>query len=129
MTAVSIEELLAKSGPANERAAALMVVTLDEAAVIGIFPYRKPRARRAPGLENYGIGFGLRSDPFEKIEYQCVDRIGHGSLRGCVGGVGCFASGRAPHSFQIVPAAAGWKQGFENRVENRNALDRRFFVN
>lgn len=87
MTAVSIEELLAKSGPANERAAALMVVTLDEAAVIGIFPYGKPRARRAPGLENHGIGFGLRSDAFEKIEYQCVDRIGQRSLRGCVGGI------------------------------------------
>jgi hypothetical protein len=83
--AVAVEELLPKSGPANERAAPFMIVTLDEAAVIGIFPYGKAGARRAPGLENHRIGPRLRSDPFEEIEYQCVDRIGQGSLQGCEG--------------------------------------------
>ena len=52
-------------------------MVLDEAALIGLFSYRQPRARCVPSLNDFPIGSLLRTDPFEEIEDQSAERICH----------------------------------------------------
>jgi hypothetical protein len=43
------------SGHRDESSASWFMVMLDEASFIGVFPYRKARARRPPGLDYLGV--------------------------------------------------------------------------
>jgi hypothetical protein len=45
-----------------------------QSAVHGVFPYCETRARRAPGVDDLGIGAGLAADPFDEVENQCFRR-------------------------------------------------------
>jgi hypothetical protein len=71
-TAMLRQEISSQRREANEGAASLIVKSLDEAVIIGIFPNGQPRTRRAPGIHDFRIGLGLRADPVEQIEDQCV---------------------------------------------------------
>lgn len=67
----------------DDGSAPLLISTLHEAALIGILPDGKARARRPPRVDDFGVGSRLRADPFQKIENQGVDGVGHGVLRCC----------------------------------------------
>jgi hypothetical protein len=53
----------------------------DEAAVDCLFPNREPRARRAPGVHDLGVGSRLGCHPFDKVKDQriksCIPRRLH----------------------------------------------------
>src|SRR5262249_31337060 len=55
----------------------LAMLTLDETTVVGVLPHGKARARAAPGVHDFGVRSRLGTDPFEKVEYQGVDEVGH----------------------------------------------------
>jgi len=47
----------------------------DEASVVCFFPYRQPRARRSPGVENFGIRTRMIPNPFQQVKDQRLDRV------------------------------------------------------
>jgi hypothetical protein len=50
-------------------------LTVDEATLLSGLPNRQAWARRAPGLEDFGVGAWARADPFEEIEDEGVDSV------------------------------------------------------
>jgi hypothetical protein len=48
-----------------------------EAAIVGVFPDREFGTGGAPGVHDFCIRPASGADPFEKIEDQAVDRVGH----------------------------------------------------
>ena len=60
------------NGHRDESSASWFIVMLDEASFIGVFPYRKARAGRPPGLDNLGVRPRVRTDPFKQVEDQSV---------------------------------------------------------
>ena len=63
----------------DERAVSGSATARNKTAVVGVFPHRKTRARRAPRLEHVGVRAGLGAHPLEEIEDQGLDVVGHGS--------------------------------------------------
>jgi hypothetical protein len=61
----------------DERALSANTTARNEAAVVGVFPHRKTRARRPPRLEHLGVGARFGAHPLEEIKDQCVDGVGH----------------------------------------------------
>ena len=80
MRAMAVEEFSSSCRHGNAGPEALVMVLLDEAAFIGIFPYRKTGARGAPCVHDFCIRPRLRADPFEKVEYQSVYGVGQNGL-------------------------------------------------
>ena len=78
MRAMRFKELPPERRYGDKGSAALLILTLHEASVIGILPNGKARARRAPCVDDFRVGSWLRTDPFEKIENQRVYGIGQG---------------------------------------------------
>ena len=64
----------------NAGAAFRCRLTVDEATLLSGLPNRQAWARRPPGVEDFGVGAGARTDPFEEIEDQVVDSVGHDGL-------------------------------------------------
>lgn len=64
----------------DERSASWLMVMLNEASFVGVFPYRKARARRPPGLDYLGVRPRVRTNPFKQVEDQSVYGVRHGSL-------------------------------------------------
>jgi hypothetical protein len=54
------------------------MVILDVATFIGLFPNGESGTGRAPSLHDLSIRPGFGTDPFEEIEDESVNRIGHG---------------------------------------------------
>ncbi len=50
---------------------------LDEAPVVGVLPHGEARARRPPRLHDLVVGARTGPQPFEEIEDQAVDGVGH----------------------------------------------------
>src|SRR5262249_48995383 len=71
------EEFPSERTHRDEASAALQPVALDEASFIRIFPHRKTGTGGAPRVHDLGIRPAPGADPFEKIEDQKVDRVGH----------------------------------------------------
>src|SRR5713226_983550 len=68
------------SGHRDESSASWLMVMLDEASFVGVFPYRQARARRPPGLDYLVVRPRVRTDPFKQVEDQSVYGVRHGSL-------------------------------------------------
>lgn len=66
------EELATSRGRHHKHARSRGGFRYDEAAVDCLFPDRKPRARRAPGVHNLGVGARLARHPFDKVKDQRV---------------------------------------------------------
>jgi hypothetical protein len=62
----------------DERALSGSATARHETAVAGVFPHRKTRARRPPRLEHVGVRAGFGPHPFQEVEDQGVDVVGHG---------------------------------------------------
>jgi hypothetical protein len=56
------------------------MVMLDEASLIGLFPYRKARARRSPRFDYFGVWTKVRTDPLKQVEDQSVYGGRHSNL-------------------------------------------------
>ena len=52
----------------------------DETMFLSGLPNWQARTRRAPGLEDFAVGTWARADPFEEIEGEGVDGVGHDGL-------------------------------------------------
>ena len=52
-------------------------LTVDEATLLSGLPNRQAWARRPPGLEDFGVRAWARTGPFQEIEDEGVDSIGH----------------------------------------------------
>jgi hypothetical protein len=59
---------------------AVLIVTLDETAFIGFLPDRKVGTRGTPDLHDLGISPRTRTDPFEEVQDQGFDGVGHSHL-------------------------------------------------
>ena len=55
-------------------------LTVDEPTLLSSLPNRQAWARRPPGLKDLGVGARARADPFEEIEDEGVDSVGHDGL-------------------------------------------------
>jgi hypothetical protein len=64
-------------GNRNSGAAFRCRLAGNEATFLSGFPNRQARTRRPPGLEDFAIGAWARADPFEEIEDEGVDSVGH----------------------------------------------------
>jgi len=53
------------------------LVMVDEAPFVRFLPDGKPGAGGPPGRNDLGIRSRRRPDPFEEVENQCFDGIGH----------------------------------------------------
>ncbi|MBI3757273.1 MAG: hypothetical protein HY267_04780 [Deltaproteobacteria bacterium] len=60
------------SGHRDQSSASWLMVMLDEASFVGVFPYRQARARRPPGLDYLSVRPRVRTDPFKQVEDQSV---------------------------------------------------------
>jgi hypothetical protein len=67
-------------GNRNSGAAFRCRLAGNEATFLSGFPNRQARTRRPPGLEDFAIGAWARADPFEEIEDEGVDSVGHDGL-------------------------------------------------
>jgi hypothetical protein len=67
-------------GNGNAGAAFRRRLTVNEATLLSGLPNRQAWARRPPGLKDFGVGPWLRADPFEEIEDEGVDSVGHDGL-------------------------------------------------
>jgi len=52
----------------------------DETMLLSGLPDRQARTRRPPGVEDFTVGTWAWADPFEEIEDEGVDGVGHGRL-------------------------------------------------
>jgi hypothetical protein len=55
-------------------------LTVNEATLLSGLSNRQAWARRPPGLKDFGVGPWVRADPFEEIEDEGVDSVGHDGL-------------------------------------------------
>jgi hypothetical protein len=78
-------------GNRNAGAAFWCRLTVNEATLLSGLPNRQAWARRPPGLKDFGVGAWVRADPFEEIEDEGVDSVGHDGLshRCAASGVSC----------------------------------------
>ena len=67
-------------GNRNAGAAFRYRLTVDEAALLSGLPNRQAWARRPRCLEDFGVRAWARADPFEEIEDEGVDSVGHDGL-------------------------------------------------
>jgi hypothetical protein len=67
-------------GNGNADAAFRCRLTVNEATLLSGLPNRQAWARRPPGLKDFGVGPWVRADPFEEIEDEGVDSVGHDGL-------------------------------------------------
>ena len=51
------------------------MLTRRETAIDRVFPYREPRTRRAPDVDDIGMRTRLAIDPFKQIENQWVEIV------------------------------------------------------
>jgi hypothetical protein len=72
------EELPTEATHGDQAPGALAAVTLDEAPLVGVFPHRKTGTGSPPRIHDIGIPLPEWTEPFEEIEDQGVDRVGHG---------------------------------------------------
>jgi len=84
MRPMPFEKLPPEWRQGDDGSAPLLISTLHEAALIGILPNGKTRARRPPRVDDFGVGSRLRADPFQKIENQSVYGVGHGYSDGAL---------------------------------------------
>jgi hypothetical protein len=71
-----LREMLAPKGShGNDRSDALLVMTGDEALLIGILPDWESGTRGAPGSHDLRVRLRLGPNPFEEIEDQGADGI------------------------------------------------------
>ena len=52
----------------------------DETTLLSGLPNRQARTRRPPGVQHLAVGTWARADPFEEIEDEGVDGVGHDGL-------------------------------------------------
>ena len=52
----------------------------DEPTLLSGLPNRQARTRRPPGVQHLAVGTWARADPFEEIEDEGVDGVGHDGL-------------------------------------------------
>ena len=52
----------------------------DETMFLSGLPNRQARTRRPPGVEDFAVGTWAWADPFEEIEDEGVDGVGHDGL-------------------------------------------------
>jgi hypothetical protein len=67
-------------GNGNAGAAVRCRLTVNEATLLSGLPNRQAWARRPPGRKDFGVGPWVRADPFEEIEDEGVDSVGHDGL-------------------------------------------------
>ena len=67
-------------GNGNAGAAFRCRLTVNEATLLRGLPNRQAWARRPPGLKDFCVGPWVRADPFEEIEDEGVNGVGHDGL-------------------------------------------------
>ncbi len=91
-TAVLTQVLRPRGGHRDECTASRLMMTRDEASVVGVLPHRQARARRPPRVEHLGVGAGVGTHPLEEVEDQGVAGIGQSGTRGLAHAGQCVAS-------------------------------------
>jgi hypothetical protein len=76
-TAIGAQEPVSQGGGYDHCAAALHGFAREISTVNGIFPNSQPRTRGSPSLDHFGIGPRLLCDPFDKVQHQTVETVGH----------------------------------------------------
>lgn len=64
-------------GHRDERASSRRAMTRDETTVVDAFPNGQPRTRRPPRIDNVGVRAGVGAHPFEEVDNEGVDGVGH----------------------------------------------------
>jgi hypothetical protein len=54
-----------------------LVPTRDKSTVVGVLPHRQARTRCSPRIKNLGVRAPIGSDPFQEVEDQSFNRVGH----------------------------------------------------
>ena len=72
--------LCPRVGNRNAGAAFRRRLAGDETTLLSGLPNRQARTRRPPGVEDFTVGTWARADPFEEIEDEGVDGVGHDGL-------------------------------------------------
>ena len=67
-------------GQADHHLASRAMLPRGKSAIDGVFPHRQARARRAPGVDDVGIGSRLARNPFQQVEDQRIEIEFHGML-------------------------------------------------
>jgi hypothetical protein len=80
LAAMLAQVLCPGGGNRNAGAAFRCRLARDEATLLSGLPNRQARTRRPPGLENLAVGAWARADPFEEIDDEGVDTLGHDGL-------------------------------------------------
>ena len=80
-SAAMLAQVLRPGGGNGDAGAAFRCrLTVNEATLLSGLPNRQAWARRPPGLKDFGVGPWVRADPFEEIEDEGVDSVGHDGL-------------------------------------------------
>jgi hypothetical protein len=67
-------------GNRNESSKSWLMVMLDEASFVSVFPYRETWTRRSPSFDDLSVRPRGRADPFQQVKDQSVYGVRHDSL-------------------------------------------------
>lgn len=57
------------------------MLPLHETALVGVLPDGQARARGPPRVDDFRVGSRLGADPFQEIENEGIDGVGHAGFR------------------------------------------------